>query len=58
MVTVHINKEREEKFSVPSMIAGQSCGEQVLEQRGDFGGVGQEPETDDKDGFRQRAEAG
>ena len=39
-------------------IAGQSCGEQVLKQRGDFGGVGQEPETDDKDGFRQRAEAG
>ena len=39
-------------------IAGESCGEQVPEQRGDLGGVGQEPEADDKNGLGQRAEAG
>ena len=41
-----------------AIITGKSCGEQVLEQRGDLGGIGQEPEADNKNGFRQRAEAG
>ena len=41
-----------------AVITGKSCGEQVLEQRGDLGGIGQEPEADNKNGFRQRAEAG
>ena len=44
--------------NILTMIAGESCGKQVPEQRGDLGGVGQEPEADDKNGFRQRAEAG
>ena len=41
-----------------AVITGKSCGEQVLEQRGDLGGIGQEPEADNKNGFRQWAEAG
>ncbi len=37
---------------------GEGGGEQVHEQRGDAGGAGQQPAPDDKDGLRQRAEAG